>query len=82
MQPEIASRPETASQIITLARFVILCTLALAAVLLLADFAGRGWSTPDARFLSEKVVITLIYAIAAQVVAAIAAITCLALWKP
>ena len=82
MQPEITSRPEATKQIIALARFVILCTLALAAILLLGDFVGRGWSTPDARFLSEKVVITLIYAIAAQVVAAIAAITCLALWKP
>lgn len=82
MQPEITPRPETTHQVIALARFVILCTLALAALLLLADFVGRGWSTPDARFLSEKVVITLVYAIAAQVVAAIAAITCLALWKP
>jgi hypothetical protein len=82
MQPEIASRPETTSQIIALARFVILCTLALAALLLLADFVGRGWSTPDARFLSERVLITFVYAIAAQVIAAIAAITCLALWKP
>ena len=82
MQPEIASHPETTNQIIALARVVILCTLALAAILLFADFVGRGWSTPDARFLSEKVVITLVYAIAAQVIAAIAAITCLALWKP
>ena len=82
MQPETTSRPETTSQIIALARFVILCTLALAAVLLLADFAGRGWSTPDARFLSERVVITFVYAVTAQVIAAIAAITCLALWKP
>lgn len=53
MQPEITSRPETTNQIIALARFVILCTLALAAILLLGDFVGRGWSTPDARFLSE-----------------------------
>jgi hypothetical protein len=82
MQPETTSRPDTTGQIIALARFVILCTLALAAILLLADFAGRGWSTPDARFLSERVVVTLVYAIAAQVIAAIAAITCLALWKP
>ena len=82
MQPEIASRPETTNQIIALARFAILGTLALAAILLLADFVGRGWSTPDARFLSEKVVITLVYAVAAQVIAAIAAITCLTLWRP
>jgi len=82
MQPDITSRPETTSQIIALARFVFLCTLALAAILLLADFVGRGWSTPDARFLSEKVIITFVYAIAAQVIAVIAAIACLALWKP
>ena len=54
MTPEIASRPETTTQILKLARFVILCTLALAAVLLLADFLGRGWSSADLRFLSER----------------------------
>ena len=81
MPSEIASRPETTTQIIRLARFAILCTLALAAVLLLADFLGRGWSTAELRFLSEKVVITFVYGIAAEVVAAIAAATCMALWK-
>jgi hypothetical protein len=81
MPSEIASRPETTTQIIRLARFAILCTLALAAVLLLADFLGRGWSTAELRFLSEKVVITFVYGIAAEVVAAIAAVTCMALWK-
>jgi hypothetical protein len=54
MQPEITPRPEATHQVIALARFVILCTLALAALLLLADFVGRGWSTPDTRFLSER----------------------------
>ena len=43
--------------------------------------AGRGWSTAELRFLSEKVVVTLAYAIAAQAVGAIAAVTCVALWK-
>ena len=81
MTPEIASRPETTTQILKLARFVVVCTLALAAVLLLADFLGRGWSTADLRFLSEKVVIAFVYGIAAEVVAAIAAVTCMALWK-
>ena len=33
------------------------------------------------RFLTETVVQVLAYAIAAQVIAAIAAVTCLALWK-
>jgi hypothetical protein len=81
MQPQVTSRPETTNQVIALARFVILCSLALTAILLVADFAGRGWSTPDARFLSQQVIITFVYAIASQVIAAIAAITCLTLWK-
>ena len=81
MTPETASRPETTTQIISLARFVVLCTLALAAVLLFADFLGRGWSTADLRFLSEKVVIAFVYGIAAEVLTAIAALTCMALWK-
>ena len=81
MPSEIASRPETTTQIISLARFAVLCTLALAAVLLLADLFGRGWSTASLRFLSEQVVITLVYGLAAEVVAAIAAATCMSLWK-
>jgi hypothetical protein len=81
MTSEPASRPETTAQIIRLVRFAILCTLGLAAVLLLADMAGRGWSTAELRFLSERVVVTFVYGIAAQVVGAIAAITCVALWK-
>jgi hypothetical protein len=81
MPSEIASRPETTTQIIRLTRFVVLCTLALAAILLLADFLGRGWSSADLRFLSERVVITFVYGIAAEVVVAIAAVTCMALWK-
>jgi hypothetical protein len=65
MPPEIASRPETTKQIIGLARLAVLCTLALAGVLLLADLLGRGWSSASLRFLSEQVVITLVYGIAA-----------------
>jgi hypothetical protein len=68
-------------QIITLVRFSVLCTLALAAVLLLADFLGRGWSSADLRFLSERVVVTFVYGIACQVVAAIAATTSMVLLK-
>jgi hypothetical protein len=81
MTPEITSRPQTTPQIISLARFAVLCTLALAAVLLLADLFGRGWSDASLRFLSQQVVITLVYGIAAEVLAAIAAATCMALWK-
>ena len=81
MTSQIASHPETTTRIISLARFAVLCTLALAVVLLLADFLGRGWSDASLRFLSERVVITLVYGIAAEVVAAIAAVSCMALWK-
>ena len=81
MTLEMASRPETTARIMGLARFAILCTLALAALLLLADFLGRGWSDASLRFLSEQVVITLVYGIAAEVVATIGAVTCMALWK-
>jgi hypothetical protein len=81
MTAEVASRPETTMQIITLVRFSVLCTLALAAVLLVADFLGRGWSSADLRFLSERVVVTFVYGIAGQVVAAIAATTSMVLLK-
>jgi hypothetical protein len=81
MTAQIASRPETTMHVINFARFAILCTLGLAAALLLGDFFGRGWSNGSLRFLSEQVVVTLVYGIAAQVVAAIAAVTCMALWK-
>jgi hypothetical protein len=67
--------------VISLARFAILCTLGFAAALLLGDFQGRGWSNGSLRFLSEQIVITLVCAITAEVVAAIAAVTCMALWK-
>jgi hypothetical protein len=78
---ESAPRLEVMKQIIALAHFVVLCSLAIAGVLLLADLFGRGWSSMELRFLTEKLLITLVYGIAAEVVAAIAAATCLALWK-
>jgi len=81
MTAQTASRPEMTMHVISLARFAILCTLGLAAALLLGDFLGRGWSNGALRFLSEQVVITLVCVIAAEVVAAIAAVTCMALWK-
>jgi hypothetical protein len=81
MTAQTASRPETMTHIISLVRFAILCTLGLAVALLLADFLGRGWSNGSLRFLSEQVVITLVYGIAAEVAIAIAAVTCMALWK-
>lgn len=81
MTPEPASSTETTAQIISFARFTVLCTLALATILLIADFLGRGWSSADLRFLSERVVVTFVYGVAIEIVAAIAAVTCMTLWK-
>ena len=53
----------------------------MAAILLLAEFLGRGLNAADLRFVTEAVVITFICAIVAKAVAAIAAMTCIALWK-
>jgi hypothetical protein len=72
---------ETRGQIVKLARFAILGTLILAALLLVADFLGRGWNNGELRFLSENVLMTIIYGIAIEAIAAIAALTCLTLWK-
>ena len=81
MAAETATQSETTAQIIRLVRFAIGCTLGLAAALLLADLAGRGWATAELRFCSEKVLMTVVSAIAVQVLAAIAAVTSLTLWK-
>ena len=81
MALDIASRLETRGQIVKLARFTILGTLLLAALLLVADFLGRGWNNGDVRFLSENVLTTIVYGIAIEAIAAIAALTCLTLWK-
>jgi hypothetical protein len=53
--------------------------LGLAAVMLFADLAERNVS--GNRFLSEAVLMAIVYAAAAEVVAAIIATTCLQLWK-
>ena len=79
MPSEIPLRSETMTQIIRLARFAILCTLALAAVLLIVDFLRGPGQVPH--FLTGTVVQAVVYAIAAQVIVAIAAATCMALWK-
>jgi hypothetical protein len=79
MQADIASRTETTTQIITLVRFAVLATLALALLLVAVDVLAGGARAPDWRFLSERVLMTIICGIAAVVVVAIAAATCLAL---
>jgi hypothetical protein len=76
LSPQSASRPETTAQIVRLTRFGILCTLALTGIVLIYSLL------PDGRHvLTEGVVISLFFVISIEVVAAIAAITCLALWK-
>jgi hypothetical protein len=79
MAVEPHSRSETITHIFKIVRFVILCMLGLAAVMLFADLAERNVS--GNRFLSEAVLMAIVYAAAAEVVAAIIATTCLQLWK-
>jgi hypothetical protein len=81
MPSDIASRSETATQIIRLTRFAVLATLALAVLLLAVDVLGGGARTPDWRFLSERLLMTFVYGIVVEIVVAIAAVTCLALWR-
>lgn len=81
MQQDIEPRSAATGHIFKLVRFVVVGTLALAALLLVADFAGRGWNDGALRYLSENVLTTLVYGVAAEVIAAIAAATCLSLWK-
>jgi hypothetical protein len=75
--PEAVSRSETRAQVVRLARFAILCTLAAGAVLLVADVAHFG----HGRFLSEEILRSLLQVVAIEVIAATAAVTCLALWR-
>ena len=79
MAIEPQSRSETMVHIFKSVRFAILCTLGLAAVMLFADLGQRNAS--GNRFLSEAVLMAVVYATAAEVIAAIVATTCLQLWK-
>jgi hypothetical protein len=79
MASEIESRPETGTQIFRLVRLGVLCTLALGAALLIIDVL-RGPGREPA-YLTQTVAQALIYAIAAQVIVAIAAATFMVLWK-
>jgi hypothetical protein len=79
MTIEAASRSEMMLQIVRIVRFAVLCTLAFAAIMLIADVGLRNNGSD--RFLSESVLMAVVYATAAEVIAAIAAMTCLQLWK-
>ena len=72
---------DSPGQILALTRFAVIATLALAFLLLVADVVGSGWNNPGWRFLSERVVTTLVYAIAFEVAIAVAAVTALALFS-
>jgi hypothetical protein len=79
MPPEIASRTETTIHIVKLIRFAIVISLGFAAVLLVIDVLSGGARAPEWRYLSEKVLITLVLGIAGEIVVAIAALTYLEL---
>jgi hypothetical protein len=76
--PNIASTPEMAAQIVKLTRLAVWSTLALAVLLLIADFLARGPVGDRPRLLSDGVLMALVYGMAAEIVAAIAAVACLA----
>ena len=77
MSSDVDPRSEARTQIVKLARLAILSTLTFAAVLILSEFLG---SYRPLHFISENILLTLIYALAAETVAAIAALTFLTLW--
>jgi hypothetical protein len=79
MPPEIASRAETTIQIIKLVRFAIVISFGFAVTLLVIDVLSGGARAPEWRFLSEKVLMTLVLGIAGEVVVTIAAVAYLAL---
>lgn len=79
MAIEVTSRSETMLQIFKIVRFAMLCTLGFAAMILVADIGARNFGSN--RFLSEWVLMAVFYSTAAEVIAAIAATTCLQLWK-
>jgi hypothetical protein len=66
--------------LIKLARFAILCTIGIGAVLLVMEAAGGSVSSRPG-ILTERTTMTLLCVIGAEVVAAIAALTCLAFWR-
>lgn len=77
MSSENVSRQETTTQVVRFARFSIICTLAFAAVLLVAQMLTNG----RLGLLTESTLTSLLYVIGLESVAAIAAATCLSLWK-
>jgi hypothetical protein len=77
MSTESVSRPEATTQVLKLARFAILSTLAFGIVLLIATVITNG----KFDFLNENILKSLLYVIGAEVVVAIVAATCLAIWR-
>ena len=78
MSSDVDPRFEARTQIVKLARFAIISTLAFVVVLIFSEFLG---SYRPFHFLSENILLTIIYALAAEAVAAIAALTFLSLWR-
>ncbi len=79
MSAESVSRPAATAEVLKFARFGILSTLGFGIVLLIAMFllAGRTGS------MNEDILKAMLYVLGAEVVVAIAAVTCVAIWtKP
>jgi hypothetical protein len=80
MPPNTVSRSDTFHGVMKLARFGIIATLIFGMILMFADLSPVR-STYGHVYLSERVLIFLFFVIAAEVIGAIAAGACLALWK-
>jgi hypothetical protein len=79
MTPDATSTPDVTVRIEKLARFAMLCTVAIGAVLLIMEIVGG----PGRRLglLTERTTMTLLWVIGVELIATVAALACLALWK-
>ena len=80
MSPDSTSPADAKMVVIRLAGLAILGTIAVGAVLLVMEAAG-GTVSSRPGFLTERTTMTLLCVIGAEVVATIAALAWLALWK-
>jgi hypothetical protein len=74
--PEATARPDVIMQILKIARFAIICTLAFAGVLLVTTLTNNRFI-----FLTENILLAFIFVIGLELIAAIVGATLLALWK-
>jgi hypothetical protein len=75
-------RNDAAQAIRKLARFGVFVLVVLAGIMFLADFLIQISILPEkTRFLSENLLISMVWGIAAILGAAMAALACVVLWK-